>query len=130
MAHTGTPDDHTFKPVKGQTGCERCGYARGHHPTRAMLQAALVLSLFKPGGTGVPARRRHTSELELLAHALADHPHSLTLEQWQAAARQALRRLQARVQTAHARQDPHCTCNDCMADFIEQQQEGDHEASG
>ncbi len=27
-----TPE-HPFVPVPGQTGCARCGYARGHHPT-------------------------------------------------------------------------------------------------
>ncbi len=34
MSHTHqTPDDHVFVPIKAQTGCKLCGYAKGHHPT-------------------------------------------------------------------------------------------------
>jgi hypothetical protein len=32
------PNDHLFVPVKAQTGCARCGYARGQHPTAALLR--------------------------------------------------------------------------------------------
>lgn len=32
-----TPE-HLFVPVKAQTGCARCGYARGHHPTARQLR--------------------------------------------------------------------------------------------
>ena len=30
--------EHKFEPVRGQTGCARCGYARGHHPNTAQLR--------------------------------------------------------------------------------------------
>jgi len=37
------PDDrpeHLYEPPGGNlTGCARCGYGRGHHPTRATLAA-------------------------------------------------------------------------------------------
>ena len=33
----GLGPDHIFEPVKAQTGCRRCGYARGQHPTRAQI---------------------------------------------------------------------------------------------
>jgi hypothetical protein len=36
------PNDHVFVPVKAQTGCARCGFARGHHPTAAQLRAQLA----------------------------------------------------------------------------------------
>jgi hypothetical protein len=31
---TVDPCDHPFIPVRGLTGCQQCGYARGHHPKR------------------------------------------------------------------------------------------------
>lgn len=33
-----SPDDHTFVPVHAQSGCARCGYARGQHPTSQHLR--------------------------------------------------------------------------------------------
>jgi 2-iminoacetate synthase ThiH len=30
--------EHVFEPVKAQTGCAVCGYARGHHPTARQLR--------------------------------------------------------------------------------------------
>lgn len=30
--------EHAFVPVPHQTGCARCGYARGHHPTVRQLR--------------------------------------------------------------------------------------------
>ncbi len=30
--------EHLFVPVPNLTGCARCGFARGHHPTLAMLR--------------------------------------------------------------------------------------------
>lgn len=32
-----TPNHHTFVRVPHQTGCERCGFARGQHPTKRQL---------------------------------------------------------------------------------------------
>jgi hypothetical protein len=34
LLHQGDAE-HSFEPVRGQTGCARCGFARGHHPFKA-----------------------------------------------------------------------------------------------
>jgi hypothetical protein len=38
MAHEKDTPEHLFVPVKGQSGCKRCGYAAGHHPTAAQIK--------------------------------------------------------------------------------------------
>lgn len=32
-----TTPEHKFVPVPHQTGCARCGYARGHHPRASVV---------------------------------------------------------------------------------------------
>ena len=39
MSYELPTPEHAFVPVAHQTGCARCGYARGHHPTLAMIKA-------------------------------------------------------------------------------------------
>jgi hypothetical protein len=41
-AETGgpAPHEHRFEPVKGMSGCARCNYARGEHPSAAQLGKA------------------------------------------------------------------------------------------
>lgn len=40
--------EHPFVPVPGQTGCARCGYARGHHPNRATRDYPITLPTCEP----------------------------------------------------------------------------------
>lgn len=37
-AFSETTPEHPFVAVRGQTGCARCGYARGHHPKRVRVK--------------------------------------------------------------------------------------------
>ncbi len=60
----GMGAEHLFVPVKGQTGCATCGYAKGHHPTAAQLvvdkpPAPMLASAMVAPVTGVAFDRQY-----------------------------------------------------------------------
>lgn len=58
--HTPGPAEHLFVPVPHQSGCKCCGFARGEHPNRKSVRAAM------------PWKPVHTEELDDNTYRMMD----------------------------------------------------------